>query len=152
MVDKHLSVITRNVASHSFRHEAWLSDGIMRCIHKCKRYYERTLVKNASDNDITHYKEYRNVLNTIKCYSKINYCQQKCIEHKRNTSKLWKLINNAINKTNDKSCIVEKIKIDNLLVNDPKKIANHFGEYFSTVGKKYANKISSPKIDINTYI
>ena len=124
----------------------------MRCMHKCKRYYKRTLVKNVSDNDIIRYKEYRNVLNTIKWYSKIHYYQQKCIEHERNTSKLWQLINNAINKTNDKSCIAEKIKIGNLLVNDPKKIANHFGEYFSTVGEEYTNKISSPKIDITTYL
>ena len=103
------------------------------------------------DNDIIRYKEYRNVLNTIKCKSKINYYHEICIEHKRNTSKLWQLINNVINETNDKSCIIEKIKIDNLLVNDPNEIANHFGNYFWKVGEKYANKISSPKNNIFSY-
>ena len=80
----------------------------------------------------------------IKRYRKLYYYYYQ--EFKRNMTKLWQLINNLINRTNDKSAIIEAIKIDNLLVNDPKKIANHFGEYFSTVGEKYANKISSPRI------
>ena len=124
----------------------------MRCINKCKKYYKLTLLKNATNNNIIRYKNYRNVLNTLKRRCKINYYQQMCIEHKRNTTKLWQLINNVINKTNDKSCVIERLKIENLLVNDPKKISNHFGEYFSTVGENYANKISSPKNNVDYYL
>ena len=152
LVELHLPVITRNVSPHNFRREPWLNDGIIRCIQKCKKYYKATLLKSATEASICQYEDYRNVLNTIKRYSKLNYYQEKCTEFKRNTTKLWPLINNIITRTNDKFGIVESIKIGNLQVNDPKKIANHFGEYFSTVGEKYANKISSPRININTYL
>ena len=109
-------------------------------------------MKNATDSNIARYKNYRNALNTIKRRSKINYYQKLCIEHKKNTSKLWHIINNVINRSNDKSCVIERLKINNMLVNDPKKISNHFGEYFSTVGENYANKISSPKRNIDYYL
>ena len=152
LIEEHLPVITRNVTPHKYRREPWLSEGIMRCINKCKKYYKLTLMKNTTNNNIIRYKNYRNVLNTLKRRCKINYYQQMCIEHKINTTKLWQLINNVINKTNDKSCVIEILKIENLLVNDPKKISNHFGEYFSTVGENYANKISSPKNNVDYYL
>ena len=136
LVESHLPVITRNVSPHNFRREPWLNDGIMRCIQKYKKYYKATLLKSATEASICQYNDYRNVLNTIKRYSKLNYYQEKCTEFKRNMTRLWQLINNVITRTNDKSGIVESIKIGNLRVNDPKKIDNHFGEYFSIVGDK----------------
>ena len=152
LVEEHLPVITKNVSSQRYRREPWLSEGIMKCIVKCKKYYKLSLMKNATDSNIARYRNYRNTLNTIKRRSKINYYQKLCIEHKKNTSKLWHIINNVISRINDKSCVIERLKINNMLVNDPKKISNHLGEYFSTVGENYANKILSPKRNIDYYL
>ena len=152
LAEEHLPVITKNVSSQRYRREPWLSEGIMKCIVKCKKYYKLSIMKNATDKIIDRYRSYRNTLNTIKRRSKINYYQKSCIEHKKNTSKLWQIINNVINKVNDKGCVIERLKINNMLVNEPKKISNHLGEYFSTVGENYANKIASPKRNIDYYL
>ena len=52
LIEEHLPVITRNVTPHKYRWELWLSEGIMRCINKCKKYYKITLLKNATNSNI----------------------------------------------------------------------------------------------------
>ena len=59
--------------------------------------------KNRKD-DIYHikYKEYRNKLTHILRRSKEEYYRTKCCEFKRDTAKLWKVINKITQKINDK--------------------------------------------------
>ena len=83
---------------------------------------------------------------------KINYYQTKCHEYKNNTKKLWNLVNSCIGKCNDKSTIIDYLKIGNLETHDSKRIANEFGQYFSKIGNVYAENIKSPKKNIIDYL
>ena len=51
------------------------------------------------------------------------------------------MVNTIISKHNDKSNIIEYLKIGNVEIYNAKEIANQFGKYFSTVGEDYANKV-----------
>ena len=62
------------------------------------------------------------------------------------TNKLWKLINEISGKRNDKSNLVDYLKIDDVQVYNAKKISNSFARYFSEVGEKFAKKNTFPKI------
>ena len=57
-----------------------------------------------------------------------------------------------IHKNNDKSCIIECIKIGNVDCYNKNEISNTFGKYFSQLGGKFANKIGKPMYDIETYL
>ena len=62
------------------------------------------------------------------------------------------MINSCIGKTNDKSTIVDHLRVENIDITDSKKIANEFGRYFSMVGDHYANKTKDPNKNIESYL
>ena len=64
---------------------------------------------------------------------------------------MWELINKVIGKSSDKMNIITHIKIDNIDVLNENEIANEFGKYFSSVGKKFANKVKHSKENIKYY-
>ena len=98
------------------------------------------------------YKNYNNALRKTIKKAKIDYYKEKCIEYKMQTKKLWKLINEISGKQNDKSNLVDYLKIDDVQVYNAKKISNSFARYFSEVGEKFAKKIPSPKTSISEYM
>ena len=92
------------------------------------------------------------LLNKIKRYAKLNYYSNKCEEIRNNGSKLWKLINKITNKTQNKHSIIEKIKIDGILIERPKEISNALADYFANIGNKLSNKLQPPKHSLESYI
>ena len=98
-----------------------------------------------NDKDHEKYKQYRNSLKRVLRLAKEQYYKDKCIEYKRNTSKLWKMVNTIISKQNDKLIMIEYLKVGNVETYNPKEITKQFGKYFSTVGENYAQQIPEPK-------
>ena len=92
------------------------------------------------------------MLTKLKRITKISYYQTKCHEYKNNTKKLWNLVNSCIGKCNDKSTIIDCLKIGNLEICDSRRIANEFGHYFSKIGNDYAEKIKPSKTSITDYL
>ena len=74
------------------------------------------------------------------------------MEYRQNTSKLWKLVNKLSNKENDKTNIVEYLRIENLENYNSKIIAEEFAKHFSQVGKRFAEQIPSPPYSIDHYL
>ena len=130
----------------------WLTNGMRNSIRKCKQMYKKTLDKNCTNELYLKYTTYRKTLNKIKRLSKNNYYRENCMEYRNNTSKLWKLINNKIKKSNDKSGIIDCIKDGKLELTDGKKIADNFANYFATVGGKFAGNIKKAKQSITEYL
>ena len=71
---------------------------------------------------------------------------------KNDTKKLWQTLNNVIGKHRDKTCCIDSLRVDNLIITSPAEISDKMCDYFSNVGKNYANKIKRPKKDINSYL
>ena len=114
--------------------------------------YTASIRKSATDKDHIVYKEYSKLLTKLKCSAKKLYYESKCEEYKSNTKKLWKVINEICSKNNDKTSAIDYLKIENLHEYNADKISNHFGKYFSGVGKVFAMKIPDPKKPINRYL
>ena len=93
-------------------------------IANCKKLYKRSFLKNATENYMVNYKNYRNCLNIVKRIVKVSYYQNLCVSLENNTKKLWKLINHTIGKNVNKSCILKKLKIRNIVYDSPNGIAN----------------------------
>ena len=52
----------------------------------------------------------------------------------------------------DKTSVIEHLNSKGLQLHNPEDITNKLGEYFSTVGRKFAEKIASPNKNINEYL
>ena len=98
------------------------------------------------------YKDYNNTLHKTLRKAKIVFYKDKCKEFKTQTKKLWRLINEIAGKKNDKSNLVECLKIDDVQVYSANEISNSFAKYFSGVGRKFADKIPVPSKPIAEYL
>ena len=58
------------------------------------------------------------------------------MELKKNTKKIWQLINRIIGKKMNKQMVIESLSVENLKIESSITIAEEFGKYFSQIGKK----------------
>ena len=68
------------------------------------------------------------------------------------TKRLWKVINSITQSHNDKTSIIDYIKVGNITITDPKQITDEFGNYFSTIGQQIAMKSGNSKKKIEDYL
>ena len=120
--------------------------------NKQRKLYQNNIKQDARLSDVLKYKNYRNVLTKLKRISKINFYKYKCEEYKNNTKELWGLINSCIGKHNDKRTVIDCLKIGNMEICNSKQIANELGNYFSTIGNRYAGNIKTSNTNIKDYL
>ena len=132
--------------------EPWLTKGLLKCIKKQKKLYSDSIRHRSNPDTRKTYVDYRNCLKRVTRRSKIMHYQEKCIEFKDNTKKLWGIINDTIHKNNNKNDVIEYLTINGIKNYQPDQITNEFAEYFANVGKTFAHKIKESKKSINAYI
>ena len=66
--------------------------------------------------------------------------------------KLWQIVNEVRSKNIDKTSAIEYLKIGNIHEYNAGKISNHLGNYFSKVGKTFANKIPNSNKGTDYYL
>ena len=101
---------------------------------------------------VLEYRNYRSLLQKIIRRAKLVYYSQKCVDFRSEMKKLWNVINEMTGKTVNKHDIIDSLSIDHTIIKDSCKITNEFGEYFSTVGKSYAEKTPKPTKSCDDYI
>ena len=98
------------------------------------------------------YKQYNQQLKRIKRAARKKYYIDTCEENKNNSKKLWKTINRVIHCTNNKTEVIDKLKINGIAEYRGEEIVEEFAKYFATIGEKYATQMSSSRQSINDYI
>ena len=155
-IHKHLNDLaplkTVKIPPNRIIKDDWMTPGLLKCTQKQRKLYEATLVQDKNEIAYSTYKNYRNNLTRILRKTKEAYYETKCTEFKRNTKKLWQMINRITNKTSNKSTLIEYLKICNLEIHNAKEISTEFAKYFSSIGKKYANNIDPSVTSIHSYI
>ena len=150
-IDHFTPLKTYCINSKKARREPWVSAGIQISIRKSKKLYHTILHKDATDANRAKYKAYATLLQHLKRQSKCMYYGKKCMSFRHNTKKLWSIINDISAKQNDKSSLIDCLRISNVLEYDANKIANKFSEYFASVGKSYSDKVANPVHDWKYY-
>ena len=93
---------TKTVSYKQMTRDPWLTVSLRNCLRKQQILYQNTLRSNKVE--VTEkYKQYRNTLKKMIRHCKAQYYLNKCIEFKKNSKKLWSLINRVILKSNYKS-------------------------------------------------
>ena len=140
-----------HIRSDRLVRDPWITKGLTTSLKKQKLLYKHYL-KNKDDVSTNRYKNYRNLLRKLIRRSKIAYFNEKCLNLKQNSKKLWQLINQVINKSPRKSQVLESLKVNNLLRYSPYEITTGFCDHFANVGRSYAEKVPPPKVLVETYI
>ena len=148
-IDYCIPVKEHCINGKKLRKEPWLTASLQISINKNKKLYQMMLKGTCSKEK---YKNYNSILRRIIRRTKNSFYREMCYTYRANSKKLWGLINEIAGKTNDKTSLIEYIKIDGIRVYNATKICNTFGNYFSTVGKSFANKIPKPQKSIAEYL
>ena len=151
-IDHFLPERTRNINPRSIRREPWVSQGLLISIKQCKRLYRKHLKNRSNEQVHTKYKRYNAELKRTKRAAMKHHYNSKCTEHRDNTKKLWHTINQVIKKTNNKTDVIEALKIDNVQITDGSLIVNEFGKYYSNVGKNLAQGMPKPRRTVESYL
>ena len=152
LMDNYVPICTRTVREKKYRREPWLTNGISMCISKSKKLYKKSIVNDASEQDVIRYKNYRNCLNRLKRKIKTAYYQNLCTSLKKNTKKLWEIVNHTLGKEKNKSCAIERLKIGSITYDNPADISNGLASYFANVGLNYSNAITKSTVKITDYL
>ena len=148
-LDKHAPELDKRINPKKIIRNPWITSGIMRSLNKQRQMFKAHI---KGDVSTFNYKNYRNNLQKIIRLSKNKYLHEKCNEYRRDSRKLWRLINDMIRKTGNKKTMIESLKIKNLMKYDPDSITNEFYEFFSTVGERFYGDIRAPENNTDYYL
>ena len=143
---------TVKISQKKLRRDPWITMGLLKCLRKQHSLYKQSLTNRHDEILHQKYKTYRNKLKEVIRRAKEMYYHDKCREYRQNTSKLWKLVNKLSNKENDKTNLIEYLKIENLETYNSKVIAEEFAKHFSQVGKRFAEQIPTSTHSIEQYL
>lgn len=122
----------------------WMTPAIFKSIENKEYLYN--LWKN-NKHSVYHknlYREYEKQLQKIIRAVKAKYEIEAAQKSTNNTKNLWNYINKKLGKNNKKICNINKIKVDNNILEDQNDIADAFNEFFSNIGLELASKIINP--------
>ena len=148
-IDKHAPETVKRINAKKIIKNPWITSGIIKSLSRQWQMFKAHL---KGDISTFNYRKYRNNLQSILRFSKHRYLHDKCNEYRRDSKKLWRLINELIKKTGNKKNMIESLKIKNLMKYDPDSITTEFCEFFSTVGERFAKDIKLPQNNIDHYL
>jgi hypothetical protein len=132
----------------------WMTYSILKSVNRKHKLYKAYLLNSNKRNENT-YKRYKNKLNHIIKVSKKLYYEEQLIKYKNDTKMIWYTLNKALNKNRKKKEMPKSFFGNNSMdiIDDPKKIANGFNEYFINVGPNLAKKIKeNPDMTFDNYL
>jgi hypothetical protein len=122
-----------------------LTRGILISRRKKNQLFKKQITSPTYAN-ISMYKMYRNIYNSLLRKSKKMYFESCLLKFKSKPKKLWEILNYATGKP-AKSNKIHEIFNGNNLTSDSKEMAQTFNDYFAKIGPEIANSIEQCDID-----
>nr|CAI5839611.1 unnamed protein product [Callosobruchus analis] len=136
MAERHTLEV--KISNKKYKLKPWMTSGLLASIRKRDSLKKQVLKEKNNIQLKQSFKSYKNCVSNLIKITKNNYYLNKLNENANNYRKTWETINEISNKP--KSSTVDEIKVDNDIVNDPKKIANHFNDFSIQVGENITKK------------
>ena len=83
---------------------------------------------------------------------KVVYYTNRISEKIENTKKMWGIINEILKKQKKRGSIITHINVNGVKTYDSRKIANEFGNFYSTLGYNLSTKIKGGMSNISHYL
>ena len=146
IIDKHLPIKRLSKKELKIQSKSWITSGIKKSIYVKNKLYQKYL-KTKSQHYYSKFKIYRNKINHLLRISKKKYYNNDFIKHSKDSKRIWNGVKQIIYLKKNSNCNPTKIIYDGQELNDSKKIADAFGDYFANVEENLAREI--PKVDKN---
>ena len=141
------SKTTKTIKSGSYRHkkEPWMTDELLVLMKKRDRLAK---VKDKRQE----YKKTRNEIVSKARKARKQHLHDQIKRSMGDTKKHWKIVKEAINKTNDKTETTTKFYYQGKWTNDPQENADNCNEYLATIGKETNENVGKPKRQATDYL
>lgn len=155
--DRHFPEKYVRYDKHKHKKSKWISYSLIKSIKARDKLYKK-LKKTRSTSP--HYEGIKTNLKTFNAIikkliraSKKSYFQNLFEKYKGDIKGTWKTINEILNRTKRKSKFPAYFKDGNETVSGKIAIANHFNKYFTNIGPKLSNLISTPgNLNFHSYL
>ena len=146
--NSHVKVV--QISSKKVIREPWLTKGLLKSSNRLDRLHTKSL--RGSSETKEKYKKHRNLFNSIKRKAKQAYYNKIVEEFKNDSSKLWHSLNKIIGKTSNKKDLPNTFMVNGVSCSDPKKIADGFCDYFTSVGETFSSRIPRSNVSYSHYL
>ena len=125
--------------------KSWMSKDLRKILTKKERLYSKMLLNPSLDNK-QKYNEIRNLAKRKRDEAENNYYFNKIESDKTNLKHLWDLAGTIINPNKIKSKnSIKTLTVDKKQISGDQAIADAMNNFFSSVGKNLASKVSGEK-------
>jgi hypothetical protein len=111
----------------------------------------KTALSNPSNINISNYKTYRNLYNSVLRCSKKLYFETNLKTHAKNPKKTWELLKEAI-KTKTNTNKINTIAVEGRNIHNKKAISNEFNKFFTAAGTRISETVNPTTLDANEFI
>jgi hypothetical protein len=132
--------------------DPWMTTGLIASSHELNKLYKKKIGKDKTHSFSVKFHQYRNTYNKLKRTTKAIYYDELFTKYKHDIRKTWGAINSLIGRTKDKTGISDTFKINNKQISDPQTISNEFCNFFTNIGKQYANDIPPSKFTFDQFM
>jgi hypothetical protein len=108
--------------------EQWITNGLL-ISRKTKIKLHKIFINRPSADNISRFKNYRNLYNTIRAAKKL-YFENTFKKFQSNLKKSWEILFNAVNNKKNTKEKIDQIFSDGVLITDPKLMADKFNVFF----------------------
>jgi hypothetical protein len=139
-INNNTMIYSKTTNKNTTKLKPWINDKIINSINERNNLYKK-LKANPDNQELKlRYTLFRNFVNKMIRNAKAKYYNEKIEQHLNNPQKLWNIINEILHRSpKNKKNTIEEIKIGSYLVlttENPTLIANHFNDFFISVGSE----------------
>ena len=151
VINKHAPLKPKTKQQRKQQLKPWITYGILKSISTKNMLYQKFL-KTKDELWFQRYKAFRNTLNhTIRLSKKLHY-HSYFETFKSDSKKIWKGINDLLNKKTSNNTESIKLNIRGTLQGDRKTVANAFNHFFTNVAQNLVNKLGHTKKHFKDYL
>lgn len=145
LFDLYFPQTTQKLNRNVHKLNDFLTTGLLTS-RKTKNILHKKSISDPSPTNISKFKTYRNLYNTLLKKSKLLYFHDKLQKNSKNPSKIWETFNEITGKQPNKIKISE-INDNGTILTEDIDIAQHFNSFFSKIGQKISDSISKTETD-----
>ncbi len=151
LLNKHAPLKVKSKRLKRQQRKPWITKGILKSI-STKNTLLKKFIKTKDDFWYERYRIFRNTLNRVIKSSKQIYYSSYFDEFKHDSKKVWKGINEILNKNKAKCSQDIKLNFKGKLISDNKQVANTFNHFFTNIAQKLADKLGPAKANHKDFL
>jgi len=140
--------IKRNKNFHSAN--KFMTQGLLTSRRTKNSLHKQSLL-NPTDFNVSYYKTYRNLYNSLVRKSRTSYYHDNLLTNKKKPKQTWDVIKEALNTYNDNDNIPD-ITTNNGILHDNVDKANAFNNFFTNIGREINGSVQNTVKSYSDYI